>query len=323
MSEPGGEHRPAIWVVSPIYYDVQSWILLRDAVLTSLSPFLKRFAGVNFIVIDDSAGLDPEIAEVRLFESVFVVTPPFNLGHQRALVYGLRMNLAHVSDSDVVVTLDGDGEDKPEDLPRLLRPLVEQEHAQDSLVLAHRTKRHASLAFKATYALYAILFRVLTGTIVKSGNYAVYRGNVARKILSHPYFDLCYSATLLTFDLPTTFVSCERGLRYGGKSRMSYSRLILHGLRMLMPFTDRIALRAIIASSVVFFSCLVAAVAVLSVRFLTTTAIPGWATSTLLLVLILSFVTLGNFMVMLVVFSQARGFSLSNLECSDKDETTD
>ena len=51
---------------------------------------------------------------------VTVLQPPFNLGHQRALVYALRKALPQIADEDAVVTLDADGEDRPEDLPRLL-----------------------------------------------------------------------------------------------------------------------------------------------------------------------------------------------------------
>jgi hypothetical protein len=95
---------------------------------------------------------------------------------------------------------------------------------------------------------------------------------------------------------------------------MSYQKLFMHGLRMLMPLADRIAIRALFAFFLTFCGGMVLSVVVLGVRLFTRAAIPGWATSTLLLVLMLSFVALGNFVVLFAVFSQSQGISLSNLE---------
>ena len=113
--------------------------------------------------------------------------------------------------------------------------------------MARRTKRKESARFKVMYFTFRIMFRTLTGMTVRSGNYAAYRGWLARRMLRHPYFDLCYSASLISLDLPVTSVPCPRGERYAGRSRMNPFRLFMHGLRMLMPFTDRIAVRALFA----------------------------------------------------------------------------
>jgi len=45
--------------------------------------------------------------------------------------------------------------------------------------------------------------------------------------------------------MPVAYVPCERGRRYQGESKMTYGKLAMHGLRMLMPFTDKIAIRAL------------------------------------------------------------------------------
>jgi hypothetical protein len=98
---------------------------------------------------------------------------------------------------------------------------------------------------------------------------------------------------------------------------MSFSRLVMHGVRMLMPYLDKIAIRSLLAFTGALASCAVAASAILSVRLLTDAAIPGWATYSLLLLLLLSFVSLGNFVVLFAVFSQSQGISLANLEGQD------
>ena len=95
---------------------------------------------------------------------------------------------------------------------------------------------------------------------------------------------------------------------------MDFQKLFVHGLRMLMPFTDRIAIRALVAFSLTFGVGIVLSLTVVAVRLFSRAAIPGWATSTLLLILILSFTALGNFVMLFAVFSQSRGISLANLE---------
>ena len=97
-------------------------------------------------------------------------------------------------------------------------------------------------------------------------------------MLRHPYFDLCYSSTFIALDAPIEYVPCPRGSRYEGKSRMNSASLVLHGMRMLMPFIDRIAVRALALLSITSFVGIGLLVSVVVVKIFTDTAIPGWAT---------------------------------------------
>lgn len=300
------------WLVTPVYRDVQSFLILRDRLLESLRAVAPLPA--RFVVVDDTAGQDPEIERLRELDDVTVLEPPFNLGHQRAIVYALRKTLPAIADDDLIVTLDADGEDRPDDLPRLLAPLAGDPHPEQRVALALRTKRRESIGFKVMYRLFRLLFRALTGTTVRSGNFAAMPGSVARRALRHPTFDLSYSSAILALDLPVSYVPCERGERYEGRSKMTFGRLGMHGLRMLMPFTDRIAIRAL--GVFVFFLVfgVLAALTVLGIRVFTDSAVPGWASFTALGSLIVSLVALGNFVTLFVLFSQTRAVSLANIE---------
>jgi len=304
-----------LWVLCPCYNDVPAFTILRNRVLEIIDQTTSmQRTMVRFVVVDDTAGRNRDVAQLKATDDTTVITPPFNLGHQRAIVYGLRMILPDLDDSDLIVTMDADGEDRPEDVPRLLEPLLEADDDYQAVCVARRTKRSESFGFKVMYTVFRTMFRGLTGTTVRSGNFAAYRGFLARRILQHPYFDLCYSSTLVSLDLDINPVPCERGTRYAGHSRMNLLRLIMHGVRMLMPFTDRIAVRALIAFSSIFGLGLLLALAVVAIRVFTDAAIPGWTTFTLLGILLLSFVALGNFVVLFAVFSHSRGLSLANLE---------
>ena len=237
-----------IWVVSPMLHDTESYGRLRQEVIAAT---VATFGPIRFLVVDDSAGTDADVTSLAPFDDVQVLTPPFNLGHQRAIVHGLRYLAPMVADDDVVITMDSDGEDQPADVPRLLAAMTQTGAA---LVLAERTKRSEPLLFRVLYVMFRVFFRLIAGITVLSGNFAAQRGDSLKATVNHPSFDLCYSSTLLALRRPTTTVPCARGKRFAGKSRMNTSSLIAHGIRMLLPFSERIAARMLVIAATTFLA---------------------------------------------------------------------
>ena len=231
------------WVVSPMLHDTESFIRLRGDVAAACA---QRSESIRHLVIDDSAGTDIDVSRLREFEDVEVLTPAFNLGHQRAIVFGLRELAPRLAPDDLVVTMDSDGEDQPADVPRLLSAL---DNGPVALALAERTTRSEGLRFRVMYLFFRVAFRILTGTTVKSGNFAAQRADSLQATIHHPSFDLCYSSTLLELKRATTLVPCARGRRYAGESRMNTYSLMAHGVRMLLPMAERIAVRMMIVSA--------------------------------------------------------------------------
>lgn len=233
------------WVVSPMLRDSESFVQLRDEVAAACAVD-GRDEKIVHLVIDDSAGTDPDASRLEALDNVEVLTAPFNLGHQRAIVFGLRSLAPRLAANDVVVTMDSDGEDRPVDVPRLLAALDET----TVLALAERTTRTESLAFRFMYLFFRIAFRFLTGTTVRSGNFAAQRADSLKATIHHPSFDLCYSSTLLELKRPTIKVPCARGHRFAGESRMNTYALMAHGVRMLLPLSERIAVRTMMTSAI-------------------------------------------------------------------------
>ncbi len=305
----------SIWIVTPCYHDVPSFLRLREEIICELSSRQTTAAAVvRFVVVDDAAGQDPDMDRLTGCEDVDVVVPPFNLGHQRGLVFGLRTQSERISADDLVLTLDADGEDRPEDIPRLLDALVEPDAGPARVVLAARTRRQESAMFKVFYRLFKVLFRILTGTTIQSGNFAAYRGSVVHSLLHHPYFDLCYSSTFISLRVPVVFVDCPRGNRYAGRSRMDRERLILHGLRMLMPFMDRIALRALGGLATLVAAMVVFHLVLLGLWVFTDVAISEWLLALGLALVIAALLGIVCCVILFALFAQSGGISLSGLE---------
>jgi hypothetical protein len=294
--------------------------MLRDDLVAQLATLATsaKLEG-RFVVVDDTGGLDPEMGRLTQ-EDVRVIRPPFNLGHQRAIVYGLRTIAREMRADDLVVTLDADGEDRPVDLPRLLEPLLAEGSSDRAVALAWRTKRRESMGFRTGYVFFKLLFWFLSGVRVRTGNYAAYRGWLVKNVLRHPHFDLCYSTSLISLNLEVVYVPCPRGVRYAGRSRMNFGRLIMHGIRMMMPFLDRISIRALIALTMALAGFVALLIVVVAIRVFTTLAIPGWASFLVMMGLLGSLIAIGNFVLLFAMFSQSRGFSLIGIEDHDTRE---
>lgn len=297
-----------LWVLSPMLNDTPSFLELRTQV-ASFCAESGTEGPIRHIVIDDSAGSDAEVERLRRLPDVDVLTPPFNLGHQRAIVFGLRHLAATIEPDDIVVTMDSDGEDQPSDVPRLVAAL---QRDRVSLALAQRTERSESLVFRVMYVGFRMLFRLLTGTAVRSGNFAAQRGASLVTTIGHPSFDLCYSSTLLTLRRPTAMVPCARGRRFAGESRMNRHSLIAHGIRMMLPFSERIAVRMLVAAALSFVAL------VTMVMLVLTGVLDGWsATAVLSIVSVLAavmVVTLTSFVVLFAGFAQSSGIAVSGIE---------
>jgi hypothetical protein len=293
---------------SPVYFDLPSFLQLRLNILSKLPAGFDA----HFHLLDDTAAQDPALRTLNL-PNVTVLSTPFNLGHQRALVYGLRRFLAESHGDSLVVTMDADGEDRPEDLPALFAKYLEHEKARP-IVLAKRTQRRESAVFKAFYFLYKRAFRALTGTVIQTGNFAVLHSGAIAKIIYHPYFDLAYASTLFSLGTSLQFVPCPRGKRYEGRSKMNFARLAIHGVRMLMPFMDQIAIRGVVAFSALFGFSVVACAAVALLRLSGIYAVPNWVLLGSLFSFAMSFLGICNFAILITIFANVQSVAMARLD---------
>jgi glycosyltransferase involved in cell wall biosynthesis len=117
---------------------------------------------IDTLVVDD--GSRDRTSEVSLAHDVHVVRLERNCGHGIALRLGYQIAREH--GSRYIVTLDGDGQWDPLDVPRMLEPLVDDEA---DLVLGSRVlgRSEDDDAFrKVGVHVFARLVHLLTGTRV-------------------------------------------------------------------------------------------------------------------------------------------------------------
>ena len=232
---------------------------------------------VSFLVADDSQGTDPALNTLSQTNSrVSLFIPTSRLGHQRGLAAALREIKDELPSFDAVVTMDGDGEDKPTDIAKLIAPVISGEV---NLSRAQRGKRSVHHSFSLGYLIYRGLFRTLTGMKITSGNFAAASGAWWHDELNSKMWNLTFSGTLASINGKVTDIACDRDPRRQGKSRMNFSGLIGYGLMFALPFSLKIAVRAAVLTAFAAVIAVISVLTVVALRIFTESSTPGWTTT--------------------------------------------
>jgi polyisoprenyl-phosphate glycosyltransferase len=292
-------------VLIPVFNDWPALGLLLDHLDRELA-MARRTAQV--LVIDDGSTLpctlEPRSRQGALLR-VDVVRLRRNLGHQRSIAIGLSYAHETIRPSAVVV-MDGDGEDSPSDVPRLLAELESTQG--DAIVFAERRRRSEGLVFSAFYAIYRFAHWCLTGIPVRVGNFSALPGAHLERLVVVSELWNHYAAAVFKARIPRTTIPTTRAMRLQGRSRMSFVGLVGHGLSALSVHAEVVGVRLLVtvfgASAVVVLLLLT----VVAIRLFTDLAIPGWATASagLLLVLLSQAVTFAVMFAFLVLHGRSQ-----------------
>jgi polyisoprenyl-phosphate glycosyltransferase len=274
----------------PLYNDWESLQLL----LVKLDAELARHGiQARVLVVDDGSAEQPGemfcSGPPTALSKVEVLTLRRNLGHQRAIAIGLAYVEEHI-DSGSVVVMDSDGEDSPEDVPRLLSRLDEEEGRK--IVFAERTKRSETITFMAFYLIYRWLHFLLTGVHVRVGNFSVVPRSRLESLVTVSELWNHYAAAVFKSRQPRCSVPTQRAKRLSGQSRMNFVGLVIHGLSALSVFSETIGARLLILNAVVFLLALTGVIATIVLRLGMGAGIPGWATNVVGILLIIILQTL-------------------------------
>src|SRR5262245_53972540 len=216
-----------ITLVIPVYNDWMSLSTLLSRLTEALQDRTEQF---HLIVVDDASDEQPAGAlldHAGPFSEGTLLRLNCNLGHQRAIAIGLAW-LYHNGICDAVVVMDSDGEDRPEDVPRLLDAFVAS--GGTAAVFAERARRLEGLPFTFFYKLYQLGHRLLTGLPIRIGNFSILPGDFVRRLIVSSHLWNHYAATVVRQRLRLTTVPTVRGRRYQGHSKMNFVSLVRHGI---------------------------------------------------------------------------------------------
>lgn len=271
-------------LVSPVFND---WVCAQE-LLTRLAALAPGLPPISVYLVDDGsterAALDPG-PWAHLLSDVSIVHAGANLGHQRAIAVGLTQALLD-PEVDLIVVIDADGEDDPLGIADLLAALPK---GPESIVVAQRKGRTEALSFRAFYRMYRVGFTALTGQRLDFGNFSLLTRAAATRLVYMPEMWNHFPAAVMRSKVPLVKVPTDRSTRFHGTSRMNFLALVNHGLAAISTFTDVVFARLMTIVSVLVSVFLLAAVAVVAIRFGSSVAIPGWTTT------VLGFILLGLF----------------------------
>jgi hypothetical protein len=147
--------------------------------------------------------------------------------------------------------------------------------------------------------MFRLLHWLLTSHGVHVGNFSAIPPQQLRSLVVSPELWNHYAATVRVCRLPQCSVPTTRGKRLAGEGRMNFVGLVIHGLSAISVFSDVVGVRLLLLALFLVLGTLLGVGIVVGLRFLTELAIPGWATSTvgLLIVILLQAIVLS------VVFS--------------------
>jgi polyisoprenyl-phosphate glycosyltransferase len=261
-----------IGIVTPVHND---WAALTRLLAELAEVAAPRPWTIRVIVVDDASSEPPNLETAPPSLDIAIVRLTSNLGHQRAIAIGLNV-AAEDKELDCVVVMDADGEDRPLDLPALI---AESEADPGLVVCARRARRVESYRFRAFYAVYKVLFRMLTGHSIDFGNFCVVPRARLAQLCHNPLIWSHLAAALTRSRLPLVRIGVARGQRYCGRSRMDWASLVTHGLSAIAVYADLVLARIALALSALFLVAILGLVAVVAIRLFTDLAIPGWASN--------------------------------------------
>jgi len=218
-------HRPWVSVVVPVFDEEESLPELYGRLRTVLDsvPESSEIVFVNDGSTDGSGDVLDKI--VKSDPRVIVVDLAYNAGQHAALLAGFQ-----VSRGGVVVTLDADLQNPPEEVPKLLAKIREG----FEVVGGVRQVRNDILVRRA---LSALVRRVANGATDYGCMLRAYRRDVVQRILRCRERSVFLPALAISLARRVTEVPVAHDRRRFGRSRYSTFRLIRLGFDWLTGFS--------------------------------------------------------------------------------------
>ena len=228
-----------IKILIPVYNDWQSVSQLIDEIN-------KQMSSVNFqisiFIINDASNHD-RLKEEKTFEniqSIKILNMKKNQGHTRCIATGLKY-IFEKEDFDYVIPMDGDGEDRPEEINDFLNQI---QKSNNSAIVGERVKRSEGLVFKICYQLHKLITLTFTGKSIKFGNFTCLPKAVVEKMVNDKATWNSFSGSLRKLEDNLVTIPSIRGTRYFGPSKMSLYNLIKHSLSIISVFRKTFLIRS-------------------------------------------------------------------------------
>ena len=226
-------------ILIPVYNDWQSVSKLVDEINNlSISPEFQ----ISIIIVNDASNHDRLDEEKNLenIQSIQILNMNKNQGHARCIATGLKY-IFEKEDFDYVIPMDGDGEDRPQEILDFLDQI---KSSNEKTIVGQRVKRSENLFFKICYQLHKMITLTFTGKSIKFGNYTCLPKATVEKLVNEKSTWNSFSGSLAKIENNLITIPSTRGTRYFGPSKMSFFNLLKHSLSIISVFRKTVLVRS-------------------------------------------------------------------------------
>ena len=228
-----------IKILIPVYNDWQSTFKLIDEINgLSIDPKFQ----ISIIIINDASNHDRPNNEkdYENFQSLKIINMKINQGHARCIATGLKY-IYQKEEFDYIIPMDGDGEDRPEEIKEFLNKIDE---SNGRAIIGQRVKRSEGLIFKICYQIHKLITLTFTGKSIRFGNYTCLPKTIVEKMINEKATWNSFSGSLTKLEKDLLPIPSSRGPRYFGPSKMSFFNLLKHSLSIISVFRKTVLIRS-------------------------------------------------------------------------------
>ena len=228
-----------ITILIPVYNDWQSVSKLLDEININVKGLDLEF---SIIVINDASteAQSLNIQNLDNLKSVRIMNMKENRGHARCIATGLKYVFEN-DEFDYVIPMDGDGEDRPEEIKYFLE---EANYSPDKAIVGERIKRSENLIFKLSYSIHKLITYTFTGQSIKFGNFTCLPKSTVEKMIRDKATWSSFSGALTKVEKNRKASPSMRGTRYFGPSKMNFLNLVKHSLAIIAVFKVNVIFRS-------------------------------------------------------------------------------
>ena len=228
-----------IIILIPIYNDWESLIKLLDEINKVIEN--KNDYEFRCIVVNDSSSIkQPKLSKPLNIKSLKIINMKENRGHARCNAFGLKY-IDKDENFDYLILMDGDGEDRPEEIMSLLNKVNENPSIS---VVAKRAKRSEGAMFKFLYLVHKIITFIFTGKKINFGYFSCLTKNDVNTLVNQASLWNNYSGSVKKYLDRYNEIQSIRGFRYFGPSKMTLLSLVIHSFSIISIFKYSVFLRS-------------------------------------------------------------------------------
>ena len=229
-----------IVILIPVFNDFKSASKLIEEIDINISDLNASFS----VIVMNDASTEEKILDAKNLnniKSLKLINMRNNKGHARCIAVGLK-HISENEDFDYVIPMDGDGEDRPEEIRNFVEKIKDN---PNNTIVGERVKRSESLVFKVCYFFHKIINFTFTGKFIKFGNYTCLTKKTVKKLIDDKATWSSFSGSLAKNEINLIKSPSIRGPRYFGPSQMSFLNLIKHSLAIIAVFKTGVIFRSI------------------------------------------------------------------------------